>query len=88
VAPVISALSQSRHDRNRLGALSPTSVKHVPKWTCPVCLACLRSIEASAHDYLPHGGALQKLKDWGLCLVGHGRRACVNGGGAGFRPVS
>jgi hypothetical protein len=31
---------------------------------------------------------LQKLKCWGLCLVGHGRRACVTGGDAGFRPVS
>jgi len=31
---------------------------------------------------------LQKLKVWGLCLVGHGRRACVTGGEAGFRPVS
>jgi hypothetical protein len=30
---------------------------------------------------------LQRLKCWGLCLVGHGRRACVTRG-AGFRPVS
>jgi hypothetical protein len=31
---------------------------------------------------------LQKLKCWGLCPVGHGRRACVTRGRVGFRPVS
>jgi hypothetical protein len=31
---------------------------------------------------------LQRLKGWGLSLVGHGRRACVTGAGGGFRPMS
>jgi hypothetical protein len=31
---------------------------------------------------------LQRLKGWGLSLVGHGRRACVTDAGCGFRPMS
>jgi hypothetical protein len=32
--------------------------------------------------------ALQSLKCRGLCLVDHGRRACVADGAAGFRPLA
>jgi hypothetical protein len=39
-------------------------------------------------DDVGHVNDIQRLKGWGLCLVGHGRRACVTAGEAGFRPVS
>ena len=37
-------------------------------------------------DRTPH--LATRWKSRGLCLAGHGRRACVTGGGAGSRPVS
>ena len=83
---VTAALTYMRHNRTQaeigesFGVFQPT----VSRAIC----AITPLIPEAVREFVPTADDLQRLKCWGLCLVGHGRRACVAAGEAGFRPVS